>query len=1387
MNHLAIANQPVTPQSPSQHTPSESSGHTSPRDAPPPPTLSPRNRPLPRQEAVRQGLDRRGYRGYARSQREQHEQNRREDEAARLRGLGFAHRERASAYAANAIQLQRAGDHQLAQQWHDAANIEMQWASYREDEADAVLAGTLAPERVDIQSDADFHRINDDVGNLADGGVQTGNISALTGTGHPPSIDTTRRYGERGGLRRPLALHQTDLERHMPRDENGKVVRTADPREGRWFRLANDGGSRADPTRSINCLDCSLSFFDTWVHGRPRVSAPRTFDGYAAGNVSYPIDGEADGPGRVEDMTGGRFQQLCPDVRHLQPAAAQQVVHSAYAGLQNQLLAGGHGSYAFIVNTWEGGASHASVAVNQNGTVLYLDPQSGRISENTPLYAHSGVADDGNVASFDALVLDGNADPMPLAGRPQGVFSARPPITAPPVTPSPPPDPVPAHTDDAPYVNKLYLLDGPTVTTTPDPTAAPAPAGSSPGSSPPPVDPREAEHEILASLDAEHRVALERAVTQARAVADEVLQDLSAVVDTIAETVDGDRPTLVDTEYRAKELSSLARKFSTEHAAAGTEPELFLANANDLVRFSVTTGRDAYGSTVQTILNGLEAQGYQLEDVKNFWRPGNRHNGVNVTMRTPGGHLMEIQFSTEASRSLGKKTHSLYEIVRLESAPASQRIDAFLEILKLNRDAGIADAIPEDLGALPEPKDTSFEKWAQRSGHVWMAYQRDLSAEGRTFAEVVTERGLTIDDFPRGERLGLGDETGRVRLSRSVPTAGDTTDGTDRGAGVERTAAGRDLERAEAEVDVQPDDRSPVDLRRPVRGSTAAGNPSGSRADRPGALGDGVAERGRPVPDVPGGRTGPELNLSPSDGDVPSTRPGTEPTVPPPEMLRDSTAGELRDLGIGLATFADLGLDPDTLPPDERARYEAALRRTALVSPERIRFTQRSVSPATSDGITAQDLVDNMGDSGWRGAPVHGVRWGDGSLCSLDNRRLRAAREAGLGVVPFVVHNPSDRLSDWPHEWSPERQRKNALGVDIMQLADGRWVVGGDEGRVVYAKGTVPQTFGEIALFRAAEQRSLLPGHLFGADREPVLLSKPPAPNRAVELTDAEQRVLDDLRLKAHAVADQVQADLADIGRAVTAELGLSEPIELRGEEHRIKSAESLARKYDDEARANGISAADFAEQVNDVLRFSLSMPAGMRYRVALERVFAELHSRGYEVDPESIKNFWNAGNRFYGFNCTITSPRGQTLKLQLPTEASWRTGKLTHDFYEVLRRDDELAPRRVHAFLRMMQINKRLEIDAAIPTDLNAAFVSKDATFARWILKNGRVWRQYKAWLDLNGRSFAEIAYEFGLTATDFPVSKQVAAKLGEPDVHLLLDLQDGHQDGALRDLRNG
>ncbi|WMF04587.1 toxin glutamine deamidase domain-containing protein [Micromonospora robiginosa] len=351
------------------------------------------------------------------------------------------------------------------------------------------------PDRVMVEDDLDFYRINDDVADLALGAVETTDESALSGYGHPPPVDRSRPYGRRGGLRPPLALHQTDLERQMPRNPDGSVVRTADPRRGGWFRVANDGGPAADATRGINCLDCTLSFFETWMHGRPRVAAPRTFDGYLAGDVSRPVGGEVDGPLRVEETTGGRFQDLCgPDRSGSGGADRRRAVERGYRDLHAQLASGGHGSYAFLITSFEGGGSHAWVALNQNGTVLYLDPQSGTVADQ-PLYRHSGSPFVGNVVDVDALVLGSDGRPMPLAGRPPGNFNVLPEPrhrAAPPRLPDPPPE----YVGSAPDFNRVHLLGESTTFHRPPSASLP---GSAPSAEPEPDQVREAHRDAHAA------------------------------------------------------------------------------------------------------------------------------------------------------------------------------------------------------------------------------------------------------------------------------------------------------------------------------------------------------------------------------------------------------------------------------------------------------------------------------------------------------------------------------------------------------------------------------------------------------------------------------------------------------------------------------------------------------------------------------------------------------------------------------------------------------------------------------------------------------------------------------------------------------------------------
>lgn len=428
----------LAPPRPSADSPGPDLG----RLGPPPPDLRTIRERAARLVADRESFDRRRYRGHLQSQRTWFEDRRRETRADWLHERATYHEERASDWAAQAMELRRAGRTLAAERWHRESHEAALEAADLREEARHVLAGRLVPGQVMVEDDLDFYRINDDVADLAVGAVETADHSALTGHGHPEPIDRSRPYGRRGGLRPPLALHQTDLERQMPCNPDGSVSRTADPRRGGWFRLANDGGPAADATRGINCLDCTLSLFETWVHGRPRVAAPRTFDGYLHGDVNRPVGGEADGPLRVEQTTGGRFQNLCPPDRPgVSGRDRQRLVDGGYRDLYAQLASGGHGSYAFLITSFEGGGSHAWVALNQNGTILFLDPQTGLVADR-PIYHHSGRPALSNVVGVDALVLGPDGRPMPLTGRPPGTYNVLPeplPRPAPPQPPAPPP------------------------------------------------------------------------------------------------------------------------------------------------------------------------------------------------------------------------------------------------------------------------------------------------------------------------------------------------------------------------------------------------------------------------------------------------------------------------------------------------------------------------------------------------------------------------------------------------------------------------------------------------------------------------------------------------------------------------------------------------------------------------------------------------------------------------------------------------------------------------------------------------------------------------------------------------------------------------------------
>ncbi|BCB82509.1 hypothetical protein Pflav_089190 [Phytohabitans flavus] len=284
--------------------------------------------------------------------------------------------------------------------------------------------------------------------------------------------------------------------------------------------------------------------------------------------------------------------------------------------------------------------------------------------------------------------------------------------------------------------------------------------------------PHATDQAYLDALDPADAGALQTALDAAGPVARQMRADLTEVADALRRDFGTtDVEVIGNGENDVKGLVSLARKYVIEGDVAGilvegdTAPvDAFLRQANDLARFSLRAPEGPeYDAVVTAALERLQAEPYNYRydpaDDKSFWRPGNRFYGRNVTLRNPDGHAIELQFPTQASWDAGKLTHDAYERVRLdrpdpvtqESLPPHERVRAFLEILKVNRDADLAHRIPGGMDPALG-KDTSFAKWIAARSEVWTRYEGWLADHGLTFADDVRAHGLGVEDFPVAPR-----------------------------------------------------------------------------------------------------------------------------------------------------------------------------------------------------------------------------------------------------------------------------------------------------------------------------------------------------------------------------------------------------------------------------------------------------------------------------------------------------------------------------------------------------------------------------------------------------------------------------------------------------------
>ncbi|MCC2278602.1 hypothetical protein LKL35_24705 [Streptomyces sp. ET3-23] len=198
--------------------------------------------------------------------------------------------------------------------------------------------------------------------------------------------------GGHRGLKEPYAIDQVLLEDAVPKDAAGNFERFPDPTD-RWARMQNDGGPTM-PGRSNNCADCARSFMETW-YGNPQVSAPRTWDLDAAGNLDR-WSPERNGVTNAERWAGAGYRYAGEG--------------PAYAEVASELLRGGHGSSAYISVNWPQGGGHAFNAVNHRGRIYWVDTQDGSVSTYPLHHGADGVW---------YIPLDANRRPiLPLPPKP---------------------------------------------------------------------------------------------------------------------------------------------------------------------------------------------------------------------------------------------------------------------------------------------------------------------------------------------------------------------------------------------------------------------------------------------------------------------------------------------------------------------------------------------------------------------------------------------------------------------------------------------------------------------------------------------------------------------------------------------------------------------------------------------------------------------------------------------------------------------------------------------------------------------------------------------------------------------------------------------------------
>src|ERR1700689_851373 len=143
-------------------------------------------------------------------------------------------------------------------------------------------------------------------------------------------------------------------------------------------------------------------------------------------------------------------------------------------------------------------------------------------------------------------------------------------------------------------------------------------------------------------------------------------EDPMTIPDLSDATPDGPARRLVDFEFRLKDgdrvKEQVAVTLAEQSGLKGTE---VLDDIPDMIRYTFRYEQeDRYARGIPDDLLSLEAQGFALVRLKNFWA-GDQYKGItSVWLHTETGCLTEVQFHTRISVEAKQITQPAYDELR---------------------------------------------------------------------------------------------------------------------------------------------------------------------------------------------------------------------------------------------------------------------------------------------------------------------------------------------------------------------------------------------------------------------------------------------------------------------------------------------------------------------------------------------------------------------------------------------------------------------------------------------------------------------------------------------------------------------------------------------------